>query len=49
MINENPLFINPETENPEDFISFRGEIPFAVDGNFRGKTTIESTGIDRVK
>lgn len=46
---EKPLFINPETENPEDFISFRGEIPFAVEGNARGKTTIEATGIDRVE
>lgn len=44
---EKPLFINPEIENPEDFISFRGEIPFAVDGNLRGKTTIEATGINR--
>lgn len=44
---EKPLFINPETENPENFISFRGEIPFAVDGNVRGKTTIEAAGINR--
>lgn len=46
---EKPLFINPETENPEDFISFRGEIPFAVDGNLRGKTTIKFLAIDRVE
>lgn len=46
---EKPLFINPETENPENFISFRGEIPFAVDGNLRGKTTIEILAIDRVE
>lgn len=46
---EKPLFINPETENPEEFISFRGEIPFAVGGNNRGKTTIEATGIDRIE
>jgi hypothetical protein len=44
---EKPVFINPETENPENFISFRGEIPFAVDGNIRGKITIEATGINR--
>jgi len=46
---EEPLFINPENENPEDFISFRGEIVFAINGNLRGKTTIESAGLDRVE
>ncbi len=44
---EKTLFINPETENPENFISFRGEIPFAIDGNMRGKITIEAAGINR--
>lgn len=46
---EKPLLINPETEKPEDFISFRGEIAFAIDGNIRGKTTIEVSGIGRTK
>jgi hypothetical protein len=46
---EEPLFINPENENPEDYISFRGEIVFAVNGNLRGKTTIEGAGLDRVE
>lgn len=46
---EEPLFINPENENPEEFISFRGEIVFAVAGNLRGKTTIEGAGLDRVE
>ena len=46
---EEPLFINPETENPQGFISFRGEIVFAIDGNLRGKTTIEGAGLDRVE
>lgn len=46
---EEPLFINPEIENPEDFISFRGEIVFAIDGNLRGKITIEGAGLDRVE
>ncbi len=45
---EEPLFINPAEENPEDFISFRGEIVFAIDGNVRGKITIEGAGLDRV-
>lgn len=47
VIKEKPLFINPETENPEVFISFRGEIAFAVGANIRGETTIEATGINR--
>ncbi len=46
---EEPLFINPEIENPEDYISFRGEIVYAIDGNLRGKTTIEGAGLDRVE
>ena len=46
---ESPLFINPETDDPEQFISFRGEIPFAIDENIRGITTISASGIDRVE
>lgn len=46
---EKPLFINPEIENPEQFISFRGEIPFALEGNVRGETTVELLGINRVE
>ncbi len=46
---EKPLLINPETEKPEDFISFRGEVPFAIDGNINGETTIEISGIGRTK
>lgn len=44
---EIPLFINPATENPEDFISFRGVIPFAIDGNQKGEITIEHAGLRR--
>ena len=51
---ERPLFINPAEENPEEFISFRvdnlvGVVPFAIDDNPKGKTTIEGTGLDRLK
>lgn len=50
---ETPLFINPEIENPEDFISFRvdgiiGVVPFAVDNNPKGESTIKCAGIDRL-
>jgi uncharacterized protein (TIGR02646 family) len=39
---EQPLFIDPGKEDPEDFIGFRGEIPFAINGNAKGSKTIES-------
>ena len=51
---EKPLFINPAEENPEEYISFRvdeinGVVPFAIDDNLKGKTTIQGTGLDRLK
>lgn len=42
-------FIHPEDENPEDYISFRGEIIFAVNGDIRGRETIKGIGLDRTK
>ncbi len=39
---EQTLFIDPGQENPEDFIGFRGEVPFAMAGNLRGKETIKA-------
>lgn len=44
---EIPLFINPAAENPEDFISFRGVIPFAIEGILKGEVTIEQAGLRR--
>ena len=44
---EKPLFIDPESVNPEEFISFRDEYPYAINGNAIGKTTIEALGLDR--
>ena len=44
---EEPLFINPAADDPEEFISFREEIPYAIDDNPRGKATIEMLGLDR--
>lgn len=46
---ESPLFIDPSADDPEQFISFRGEVPFALDGNPRGETTIRELGLDRLK
>lgn len=44
---EDPLFIDPEAMDPAEFISFRNEYPYAIDGNAIGKTTIEALGLDR--
>ncbi|HEY0050938.1 MAG TPA: hypothetical protein VGB68_16715 [Pyrinomonadaceae bacterium] len=44
---EKPLFINPVEDNPEDFISFRGVMPFAINGNLKGQLTIENAGLKR--
>lgn len=37
---EQPLFIDPGTENPAEFIGFRGEVVFAIDDNRKGEVTI---------
>jgi uncharacterized protein (TIGR02646 family) len=42
---EKPLFINPETENPELSITFRGVFPLALDS--KGETTIKYAGLRR--
>lgn len=46
---EQPLFIHPANENPEEFISFRGEVIFPLNANQRGKATIEGVGLNRIK
>jgi uncharacterized protein (TIGR02646 family) len=37
---EQPLFIDPGKENPEDFIAFQGVVAFAINDNPRGNATI---------
>ena len=44
---EQPLFINPGKDEPSRHIGFRGEMPYAIRGNKKGKTTIENLGLDR--
>lgn len=44
---EDPLFIHLTDEDPEAFIAFYEEVPFAIDGNKRAEQTIINTGIDR--
>jgi uncharacterized protein (TIGR02646 family) len=37
---EEPLFIDPARDDPEEYISFRAEVPFAINDNPRGEETI---------
>lgn len=46
---EAPLFIDPSVDDPEQFISFRKEVPFPIQGNPRGKATITNLGLARPK
>ena len=48
LADEDPLFIDPQRDDPECYIEFVADKPRAVDGNQKGKTTIEKTGIDRL-
>jgi len=44
---EHPLFIDPALDDPEEYMSFRREIPYAVNDNLRGRNTIISLGLGR--
>lgn len=44
---EEPLFIHPTIDNPEDFITFREEVPVANNDSDRGAMTIERLGLNR--
>ncbi|WP_143177896.1 hypothetical protein [Cystobacter ferrugineus] len=44
---EDPLLLDPAADDPESFISFRQEVPYAVGGNKRGETTIRTLGLRR--
>lgn len=48
---EEPLFIHPEKNNPEEFISFRGAIIYSLDDdkNSKGNVTIKGLGLDRIE
>uniref|UniRef100_B8HNF4 TIGR02646 family protein n=1 Tax=Cyanothece sp. (strain PCC 7425 / ATCC 29141) TaxID=395961 RepID=B8HNF4_CYAP4 len=39
---EEPLFVNPGRENPEDFIGFRGEFAFPINSSQKGPTSINT-------
>jgi hypothetical protein len=44
---EQPLLINPTHINPQDCIGFHEEVPYAIDDNPYGKTTIAVFGLDK--
>jgi uncharacterized protein (TIGR02646 family) len=46
---ERPLLVHPETDDPEAFVTFRGETAMARRGGgaLRGKTTITTFGLNR--
>jgi uncharacterized protein (TIGR02646 family) len=44
---ETSLLLHPAQQDPEQYIGFRKEIPFAINGNPTGKATIKALGLDR--
>lgn len=44
---EKPLLINPTLEDPEEHITFEGEVPKPKNGSHRGELSIECYGLDR--
>lgn len=46
---EEPLFIDPSVDDPEQYISFRREVPYPINNNRRGEATITSLGLKRPK
>jgi uncharacterized protein (TIGR02646 family) len=49
IVAEKPLFIDPTSDDPENLISFRCEIPFPLNNDERAKATIEGLGLKRPK
>ncbi|MDR3195083.1 MAG: hypothetical protein LBT76_07330 [Tannerella sp.] len=45
---EDRLLIHPTEEDPAGFITFREEVPVAIDGNLKGQTSIEVFGLERL-
>lgn len=46
---EHPLFLDPGNTNPEAYIGFHGDVPYAIQGCLEGTTTITGLGLDREK
>lgn len=47
LLSEEPVFIHPANDEPENFITFKENIPVSIDRNLRGKNTIARLGLDR--
>lgn len=45
--NEQPVFVHPQDDDPEDFIAFHDEVAVGRDTNARGTTTIQRLGLNR--
>lgn len=48
LVDEDRLLINPIEEDPSIFITFREEVPVAVNGNLKGSVSIEVYGLERM-
>ena len=48
LADEDRLLINPISENPADFMTFKQEVPVPVDGSTKGAKTIEILKLDRM-
>ena len=46
---ENALFIDPSRDDPEQYISFRDNIPYPIGNNAKGEATISGLGLKREK
>lgn len=44
---EEPLLVDPGKEEPTEYISFRGEVAFAVTESIKGEVTIEILQLNR--
>lgn len=45
---ERPMFVDPASEEPSDFVRFRRHMPYAPRDNTRGVATIQELGLDRL-
>jgi uncharacterized protein (TIGR02646 family) len=44
---EQPLFIDPSKEDPEELIGFRGEVAYPIEGNIKGQITLDSLKLNQ--
>lgn len=44
---EQPLFIDPGKEDPEEFIGFRSEVAYSIEGNPKGTATLDALKLNQ--